>query len=95
MTLGDQGALYDVSVGMTALLVDVGRLSREERKEILQRCQAGRRARLTGQVADVMYQKGIIAKSITFNKVRSRLACFRPPRRLIKRLRLIALPVTV
>ena len=61
---GDTGYMTSKQGGTTMLFVELIKLSRQERKEILEKCSGGCELTIEGIVNEVLYQKGITALSV-------------------------------
>ncbi|MBN9052346.1 MAG: hypothetical protein J0H80_00890 [Rhizobiales bacterium] len=62
--LGDLAMLGDGGFDTTPVPVDIGKLSRDDRKKVLQSCNMQCGVTITGKIGPFMMQKGIIARSI-------------------------------
>jgi hypothetical protein len=62
--LGDLAMLGDGGFDTTPVPVDIGKLSRADRKKILESCNMQCGVTITGKIGPFMMQKGIIARSI-------------------------------
>ncbi|UWU12801.1 hypothetical protein N2599_11500 [Rhizobium sullae] len=64
ITMGDMAMLGDSPFSTNRLFVDNKKLSREERKYILENCEGGCSITVRGKVGSVMLNDGIIADAI-------------------------------
>ncbi|MBX5164822.1 MULTISPECIES: hypothetical protein [Rhizobium] len=64
ITMGDMAMLGDSAFSSNKLFVDNKKLSREERKYILENCEGGCSITVRGKVGSVMLNDGIIADAI-------------------------------
>lgn len=65
--LGDMAMLGEGSFDSTPIPVSLSRLSRDDRKALLENCEMQCGLTIKGKVGDVMMQKGVIAESIALD----------------------------
>ena len=65
--LGDFAMLGEGGFDSTPIPVEIGKLSREDRKKVLQNCEMQCGVTITGKVGSVMLQKGIVAQSVVLD----------------------------
>lgn len=65
--LGDFAMLGEGGFDSTPIPVEIGKLSRDDRKKILQNCEMQCGVTITGKVGSVMLQKGIVAQSVVLD----------------------------
>ena len=62
--MGEMVFLGTQELDMTPLMVDVKNINRDQRRSLLEKCNAGCKAKISGNVGSVLFQDGLIARSV-------------------------------